>query len=215
MFSLIKQKVVRIFVPPGMQPLVDWKRPEILNKLKGETHANHMMLQDHSAFNGLTGKAPDKKQYAWLLQKFWGLHKPLEEKLGERSEWNHLSFNFDERRKVNLLQKDVQALDAWGNDLPVCKSLPKIETFDDALGCMYVLEGSTLGGAVISRNLEKTLGIKSENGGLYYNCYGAGKELGEKFKQMAEFIGRNHKDADRVVRSANETFIAINNWLSV
>ena len=37
--------------------------------------------------------------------------------------------------------------------------LPPLETQADAFGCLYVLEGATLGGRVISRHIERALGL--------------------------------------------------------
>jgi heme oxygenase len=50
-----------------------------------------------------------------------------------------------------------------------------------AVGCLYVLEGATLGGQFISRHLA-TLGIGPANGGLFFHGYGA--KTGEMWKSF-------------------------------
>ena len=64
------------------------------------------------------------------------------------------------RRRLHLLTADLAALglSADARDaLPLCPLTPLADDME-ALGSMYVLEGSTLGGRVIQRNIHRCLG---------------------------------------------------------
>ena len=49
---------------------------------------------------------------------------------------------------------------------------PDIKNQGDLVGMLYVIEGSTLGGQLISKHLTKNLGITPETGGRFFGGYG-------------------------------------------
>jgi hypothetical protein len=53
-----------------------------------------------------------------------------------------------------------------------CPQLPELHTFHQGLGCMYVLEGSTLGSKFIAHRLAEHLRIDRSSGGAFFNAYG-------------------------------------------
>ncbi|MBI1858938.1 MAG: biliverdin-producing heme oxygenase, partial [Candidatus Melainabacteria bacterium] len=154
MTNVIGGGTVKSSQATSQNPFGNWKRPPILDKLKTETDSRHIKLQQNTIFNGLLGKAPPLDRYRVLLEKFWGFYKPMEEKFGARSEWQASGFNFNERRKAHLIEKDLAFLSVTAQDIPSCDDLPEIESFEQALGCMYVLEGATLGAQQMARNFK-------------------------------------------------------------
>jgi len=122
-------------------------------------------------------------------------------------------FDYDERRKLPSLDADAKALGieegAVFTDLPDVSSLPK------AFGSIYVIEGSTLGGQVISRHLKEHLGLTPENGGAFFASYGP--KVGPMWKQFGEavtaFAGDGTHD-EEIVEAATETFYSINKCMS-
>jgi heme oxygenase len=61
-----------------------------------------------------------------------------------------------------------------------------------AFGCLYVMEGSTLGGKIIYNILKKQLGLSDSAGASFF--YGYGPATGEKWKtfgaSLEAFAGR-------------------------
>lgn len=55
---------------------------------------------------------------------------------------------------------------------------PPLTLADEAegLGCLYVIEGSMLGGEYISRAIQKRLGVTEENGGRFFTGFGDGTD---------------------------------------
>ena len=48
------------------------------------------------------------------------------------------------------------------------------------LGALYVLEGATLGGQVLRREMAQRLGVNADNGGAFLDVYGA--ETGRRWR---------------------------------
>lgn len=76
----------------------------------------------------------------------------------------------------------------------------------EALGCLYVLEGSMLGGRVIYRAIGTALGIGSDNGGRYF-C-GFGSDTGRAWSAFVAVLDAHHVAADgaAALRGARKTF---------
>ena len=80
----------------------------------------------------------------------------------------------------------------------------------DALGAFYVLEGSTLGGAVIARTLKKNQHLSDIETYNFYGCYG--EEIGMRWKQFCQVLlneGQSTENQDKIVKSASNTFDAM------
>lgn len=83
--------------------------------------------------------------YVLLLQSFYSYFGGLE-KLINRHIRLHILPDYQQRRKADLVAADLSTL---GAKVPLMASedcLPKIANTAEALGALYVMEGSTLGG---------------------------------------------------------------------
>jgi heme oxygenase len=80
-----------------------------------------------------------------------------------------------------------------------------------------VLEGSTLGGQIIAREIASQLGYTAENGCSFFASHGA--EVGtmwNQFRKAIESYSTAHPDSethDRVVYSADATFRVFAEWM--
>lgn len=85
------------------------------------------------------------------------------------------------------------------------------------LGCLYVIEGATLGGRVITRHLQNQLGTTPDSGGAFFDGYGA--ETGSRWKAFCTMLSQyadHSADEDRqaaIVAGANRTFETLTHWL--
>jgi heme oxygenase len=144
--------------------------------------------------------------YHAVLGRFWGLVAPLEEALDRAGvplgDW-------PERRKVALLEADLRAVSA----LPRCEALPALDGDDAVLGCLYVLEGSTLGGRHVADHVERTLGA-GVVGTRYLRSYG--EAVGTRWRAFRSGVAHRADaggDVDAMVGSARATFEAFDRWL--
>lgn len=111
------------------------------------------------------------ESYAQLLGRWLLFLEPLEACLAARPEWNDLHYDFESRRKVPLLRQDLRALGV--NPAHGHPEIPSVQTLGRALGCLYVMEGSTLGGQLLSRFFGEKLGLSPDTGLAYFSGYGA------------------------------------------
>lgn len=87
--------------------------------------------------------------------------------------------NWKERRKLDLLEKDLQVSSTQSN------AAEKIENIEEALGVLYVLEGSTLGGNVIRKHLSKLPEFENEYF-AFLGCYG--ENTGKNWTVFKDFL---------------------------
>jgi heme oxygenase len=186
----------------------------ILERLKDATRAAHLRLEARVA---LESRLRDRGAYRRLLEQFYGFYVPLERSLG-RAEWAPLGFDFDARRGVPALARDLLALGADAaalGDLPCCVALPDLTHRPAALGALYVHQGATLGGSVVARRAADALGVGPADGAAFF--HGAGAETGDRWREVRSLLERctaTAADADDVVRSAHATFQAFDDWLA-
>lgn len=156
-------------------------------------------------------------QYTRVLTQLYGFYRPLEDVLLS-IDWDDPEIQMPNRRKLPLLRNDLSALgenlDSL-QQLDCCDSLPELNTVAEGLGCLYVLEGSTLGGQFISRQLKNVLRINDGLGLQFFNSYGEHTARNwANFLKLLERHCERHETAEVVVRSACQTFASIDQWLS-
>lgn len=144
-------------------------------------------------------------EYHAVLARFWGLVAPLEARLDRCDvplpDW-------EERRKAHLLELDLGGTAG----IPTCDELPALGDPDRVLGCLYVVEGSTLGGRHVAAAVERNLG--PDVGTRYFRSYG--DEVGTRWRSFRVAVAA-HADAggrvDVMVESARDTFAAFRGWV--
>lgn len=183
----------------------------ILQRLKQETLPLHQQLEQRvDVFSCLQSLAA----YRELLVAFYGFYSPLEQTLAQ-FEWQALGLDWAQRRKVPNLILDLQRLNVEVAKLAQCKQLPVLPDSASAIGCLYVLEGATLGGQIIQRELAAGLQITADNGAAFVNSYGA--QVGSMWAAFREAVvnfATSREREDRMVRAAQDTFQKFDDWLA-
>lgn len=156
-------------------------------------------------------------EYRSVLAGFLGFYLPLEPRLEAFSTWREFGPQPERRRKVPLLLRDLRWLSATRAASPpvsICPSVPQPVTLAAALGCHYVLEGATLGGQVISRHLDRALGLSPERGGSFFHSYGmAVGPMWRSFLAWAEEHTPTAESRAEAAHAARETFLKLEDWL--
>ncbi|QXQ07605.1 biliverdin-producing heme oxygenase [Sphingosinicellaceae bacterium] len=148
---------------PATQP------PTLHAFLKRETRDLHDRVE--TGFD-LTGRVRSLDGYRGALLALHHLHGVAGAAL-DAVDWRGEAVDTDRMAtRRGWLADDLRAL---GYDVPP----PSSQRLDldgpvEALGCLYVLEGSMLGGRVIYRTIGSALGIGSANGGRYFCGFGSG-----------------------------------------
>ncbi len=182
-----------------------------LKELKKRTEAQHRSLERDLAIDSAVA---NRNTYRNLLERFYGWYLPWEASV-ECSPYKHLGQFFRDRKKVQLLESDLLSLGMAHEgfaELSVAR-MPKLDSDARLLGSMYVIEGSTLGGQIISRLVVKKLGFSNGEGCRFYQSYGT--EVGAKWKDFCDFfeMNVNESEFEDAVGAAIETFEGMQKWL--
>ena len=157
--------------------------------------------------------------YTALLQRLFGFYKPLEERIAVLPGWHNLPVDLGRRQKTPLLARDLLWLKVTQpqlSRLPQCKRLPQVNGITEALGCLYVIEGATLGGQIIGRHLKKNLALDEDRGCAFFRSYG--DDVGPMWKSFRETLSSHcskhgSTEEEQLVTSACETFVSLDYWL--
>jgi len=185
----------------------------ILQRLRAETSQNHSAIESQMP---VLDPNMSLATYCELLKRFWGYYAPLEDLLRMEIDiyWPDQEYLCSERVKVPLLEKDLRAFGQSAELLERCTNLPELKTPAQVLGCLYVIEGATLGGQIISKHLLANLGLGPETGAAFFNGYGA--DSGQQWQSFRLFLTSNAEPMsqdDEIVVSSNDTFKTLREWL--
>jgi heme oxygenase len=129
---------------------MEWRGPvqlTVRGALRAATSRMHERLHDMKPFRDIAEQRLSRGCYTDLLGKIAALHLGLGETLGMEPERRELLF-----QDLDALRAAPPSAIAW--------STP--ETSAARLGCLYVVEGSALGGKVIYRQLDYLFGSSDE-----------------------------------------------------
>jgi heme oxygenase len=178
----------------------------ILKKLKETTKDQHEALE---TVVDVMNRMFTKDDYGKLLMKFYRFYSAMESDL-PAAELKAAGFDIEERRKLPLLERDLTSLGLFDQAKAVAAIKPDVTSVDNAskdLVSVYVIEGATLGGQVITRHLREHLGLSVEEGGAFFNSYGP--MVGPMWKAFGTAVteySENNDFDDQIVNTAKETF---------
>ncbi|WP_447096373.1 biliverdin-producing heme oxygenase [Pseudomonas sp. CF10PS3] len=187
--------------------------PSLLEALRTGTALLHVALEKRLPF---FSEYLNADWFRRLLQAYYGFYGPMEAALYD-CELIPDGYDTELRVKTPTLLSDLLALglnDMAINDLPRCTQLPLLDTPAACLGALYVLEGATLGGQVLRREMAQRLGLDADNGGAFLNVYGP--ETGRRWKDFLDYLGHQPLDApakQHAVDAARSTFRCFEQWL--
>jgi heme oxygenase (biliverdin-IX-beta and delta-forming) len=191
----------------------------ILKNIKARTTNSHLRVEQSKLMQPLGNGTLSAENYGLILRKFYGFFNPLEKAISGVEGITEVLPDFPQRRKSSLLLQDLKALREQGqvsSGLPFCPSLPEVSTLSQAMGCLYVMEGSTLGGRFIARQVQESLGLDPETGGAFFHGYGAA--TGRRWKGFQEALraySENTGNEAAIIEAAEETFSQLEKWLNL
>lgn len=156
--------------------------------------------------------------YTKMIKAFYGYYFPMEKVFDHfKNEFNEMGVDVKARHKIKLLEDDLRHLGLSDEEIKVlesCTEIPAITNIAEAMGALYVLEGSTLGGQIIFRQLGKAgILVNGEDRGRFFKSYGNETALmWSAFKESLNKIPESHNDV--VLDKAKETFNTLENWLT-
>ena len=190
----------------------------ILNRLKDETAPMHEQIEENEYATAMMNNHLTMDQYKAYLVKFYGFIKPVEERFTAVEQSAGSALTDPSRNKTAWLENDLIALGldrASLDTLPQCDTLPDLSTRAKAFGCLYVLEGSTLGGQMITKKLSQYLPIDPAVNGRYFNSYGTDtRERWQGFRQELLAEADSAAKEAQMIEAARETFVLLDRWIT-
>ncbi|MDB5938012.1 MAG: Heme oxygenase [Polaromonas sp.] len=186
----------------------------ILKHLKEATGSRHAALESRLP---LLDAGMSRPSYVRFLQRFHGYYAPLEAQLLGLPCWDSMDFDYAGRHKTPRLVQDLRALGETAEAIegaPLCTHLPMLASPGQLLGCLYVIEGATLGGQIITRHLQANLGLTPLTGASFFGGYGA--RTGSQWKAFCAMLRANAGEPGRqedILATACQTFETLGHWL--
>lgn len=156
--------------------------------------------------------------YHRFIQDVFGFYVSLEFELLAAVSCSTVDFDYAPRQKTPRLRQDLLALGDTETTiaaLPRCERLPSLTNAAQRWGCLYVIEGATLGGQIITKHLHRNLGLSANSGASFFNGYGTQTSVQWKaFCAVVPVYGEaSAGDRDAMLSGANQTFDALSEWL--
>ena len=155
-------------------------------------------------------KIETKEAYINLLSWLHGFYAPLETLIRRQLTEDNFP-GITKRSRAEYILWDIGESGVPAPDPDTCEQLPVIDSFHSALGAMYVLEVSTLGGRIIAGMICRSLdSLKSLS---FFNGYGA--ETGNMWTSFKNYLNRPFTAEARreIIAAAEDTFLTFKSWI--
>lgn len=174
------------------------------NQLRHATEDLHRKLDQHPILAPLNREAVTVQVYQRALLVLHAISAPAEARIGSYLKNHFLPLDYIARQRTPDLVRDLDHFGllppepAWDG--------PAITSTGALIGCLYVQEGSALGGRVIFRRVHKELGISEHQGGRFFS--GCGRDNHSLWLEFWNFAINHSQDADipEACQAANELF---------
>lgn len=197
----------------------------LMAQLKQDTAEIHQRVESQLRF-----LRPDftLSQYREVLLQFLGFYRSCEDRLQAATVGTELESFVCERLKSPSLEQDLALLGCGAEAIdraPRPLDLPNLPTSVASLGMMYVLEGATLGGAIIERHLRQHFGwgghvdahpptTETDKQPLhFFGLYGA--QVGQRWRAFVALTESqaSERNSPLILESACHTFTSFERWL--
>ena len=172
-------------------------------KLKEHTKAAHLELE-----RSLVQKIKAIRttaDYVEILVYFYRFFTPLEAAIF--SQIGTALPDAAQRRKSEWIVEDIQFLSPYRPPISGSPVIPEIDNHPKAIGALYVMEGSTLGGQVICKMIAKQLALLNGQGLRFFSGYGEETlEMWGNFKKMINDGKWSREEEKEIIDTANRTF---------
>ena len=180
----------------------------LTDRLKEATKVNHQLLERKLVGKMRAIRSAD--DYNSLLAVFYQYFAGLEKLIAGQLDQSLIP-DYNSRRKSAALAADLIDLGAIVPCIATGSELPAIDNHGQALGALYVIEGSTLGGQIISNMIKKQLPSTGGHGLTFFDGYG--EKTADMWERFKSFIDQEENlEGDEVIAVANETFLKFSDY---
>ncbi|MGN6495129.1 MAG: biliverdin-producing heme oxygenase [Agriterribacter sp.] len=182
----------------------------LTEKIKIQTRAAHQALE--KLIVAKIKSIRSLKDYEQLLKMFYGFYQPVESKTDAYINPSVIP-DYSLRRKSENILKDLSVLSGQPAEelLLATAEISFIKSEPAALGAMYVLEGSTLGGIIIADMLTRYAKAPAASLSFFKAYKEENQTMWLKFVERLNLYGASN-DHTVVVNAAAHTFEQFKTW---
>lgn len=184
---------------------------DLRKRLQEETKSLHGKIEQTFLLKKILLQEITLSDYQLLIQKFYGFIRPCEAWIDTLA----CKSVIKTRKKKPWLEQDLRALKISNKDanLLICINLPVLSEYEQVLGYLYVMEGATLGGQVITKMLKTQLQITEDKGGRFFHGYGDKTKI--RWNDFClDLLNINHiEQQNKIIHSARDTFKRLHEWM--
>lgn len=184
-----------------------------LRKLRTETTPMHSALEANAVSTSLMSPALDEKIYKRYLTLMGEVVAFTEKVIFPAVQ--DIVPDLHERHKLQHIHADLASLTSQEQQPALFHPDEKAFNVPFALGYMYVIEGSTLGGRVILKHVQDKLKLDEHRGASFFAGYGA--ETGVKWKNFLSNLtnyAERSGNGDGIIKGAVHAFAAIDRYFA-
>lgn len=183
-------------------------------RLRHATHGLHVHLNRHPMLCGLLKPGYPPAFYQSLLAAYFHIYRSVEEVIDEflADPDRRAGFSYAQRHKLPWLAEDLRSF-AIDPEAPAYRPLQPVSVTlptgpGQLIGMLYAIEGATLGGQVVARDLLAGLGLGAMSGARFFNGYGDDAETARRWREFEHYADSISDDAAQL-RLAEESAAAI------
>lgn len=174
----------------------------LLDGIRAATQEPHKRLHEHPITSPLVASELALAHYRLVIAAFEGFYTALA---------LQTPATYIDCLSLPALKKDAMALGIPTPSLPPCTLPTIINSTSSALGMLYVIEGSRLGGLMIAKNVRETLMLNESSGLAFFS--GRGKNTAPQWKSFLHRLTHECDDTERCITAAEQTFLLLEQWL--
>ena len=182
--------------------------------LRDATHQDHVRLNRHPLLVGITKADYSLATYHRVLKTYFRFYEQIEYAFTQYlsvfpvyTDADHKPFDYQPRLKLPWLRQDLHHARIEPASIPAANASVDITSTAELVGILYTIEGSSLGGEVISQHISRNLGLTPDAGGRFF--YGYGKQIlpmWREFESFMDFALTSPSEMEAAGLAARKTF---------
>lgn len=182
---------------------------EFLSNLRSQTGPEHKSLEEEPVSLALQSEHVSNQDYRIYLEKMYALFAGLEADIFPKVA--DVIPDLHARKKLAHLSADLKSLGNTEENIANIQPVHfTVNDKADALAIMYVLEGSTMGGRILYKHVNKHLQKTLESGAAFFGGYG--EKTGSMWKAFLDPFTKyavEQRKEDAIIAKAKETFLKV------
>ena len=146
-------------------------------------------------------------RYRSMLCGYLNIYSSFEAELGRKVGEIAQIVSLVYQSKTPSLERDLRSLGMEPSNRirPVdLGELPSLDSVDSVLGALYVVQGSSLGGKIIYREIQANLNIDADSGAAFF--FGNGEQTGPRWKEFTTLLNQRVSNAEVAAEAASAMF---------